>query len=67
MKHLILFVLMIALPVLYGCPKIAPDYTGGLGAEPANLKPFENSDAGIRMAIPAGWTAVPVPAGATPS
>jgi hypothetical protein len=62
MKHLLLAVIL-GSSLLTGCPKIAPDYPGGLAVEPANLKPFENSDAGIRMAIPAGWTAAPLPAG----
>lgn len=67
MKRIVLLLLIVALPMLSGClPKIAPDYPGGLSAEPTDLKPFENSDAGIRMAIPAGWTAVPVPSGADP-
>jgi len=66
MKRIVLLLLVLVLPVLSGCPKIAPDYPGGLAAEPKDLKPFENSDAGIRMAIPPGWTAVPIPAGSDP-
>ncbi len=67
MKRLILLALVLVLPVISGClPKIAPDYPGGLAAEPADMKPFENSDTGIRMAIPAGWTAVPIPDGSDP-
>lgn len=66
MKRLLVLALFTAV-LASGClPKIAPDYPGGLAAEPANLKPVEYSDAGIRMAIPAGWTVVPIPSGSDP-
>ncbi len=63
MNRLLLLVLT-SIVLLSGClPKIAPDYPGGLAAEPAGLQSFENSDAGIRMTIPASWTAAPLPLG----
>ena len=43
---------------LAGClPTIAPPYKGGLAQEPTGLTPYEDSAAGISMALAPGWKA----------
>lgn len=65
MKRLLVLFVLVSAVLVSGCPKVAPNYPGGLATEPTNMRPFLDNKNGINMAIPAGWTALQVPAGDT--